>query len=58
MLLVPFLAQFGFQSTSVRYGFSGFYLAGFAYIFIRRPESRRGLVNAVRSALSVPRRGS
>jgi cation:H+ antiporter len=57
MLLVPFLAQFGFQSTNVRYGFSVFYLAGFVYIIARRPESRRGLVNAVRSALSVPRRG-
>ena len=56
MLLVPFLAQFGFQSTGVRYGFSGFYLAGLAYILLRRPESRSGLVGAVRAALSVPRR--
>jgi len=58
MLLVLFLGQFGFPSSNVRWGFSGVYLAGFAYIFIRRPEARAGLGRAVRAALSLPRRGS
>ncbi|MGH2784476.1 MAG: hypothetical protein ACRDJ1_04400, partial [Actinomycetota bacterium] len=57
MLLVPFLGQFAFPSTNVRWGFSGLYLAGFLYIFIRRAEARRGLTRAVRAALSRPRRG-
>ena len=58
MLLVPFLGQFAFPSSAVRWGFSGFYLAGFAYIFVRRAEARQGLIRAVRAALSIPRRGS
>jgi len=58
MLLVPFLGQFAFPSSAVRYAFSGFYLAGFLYIFIRRAEARSGLTRAVRAALSRPRRGS
>ena len=58
MLLVPFLGQFAFPNTAVRWGFSGFYLAAFAYIFVRRAEARRGLVRAVRAALSRPTRGS
>lgn len=58
MLLVPFLGQFAFPNTTVRWGFSGFYLAAFAYIFVRRSEARTGLKRAMRAALSVPRRGS
>lgn len=58
MLLVPFLGQFAFPISSVRWGFSGFYLAAFLYIFVRRAEARTGLKNAVRAALSIPRRGS
>jgi cation:H+ antiporter len=57
MLLIPFLGQFAFPNTTVRWGFSGFYLAAFAYIFLRRAEARRGLMSAVRAALSRPRRG-
>ncbi len=58
LLLVPFLGQFAFPNTAVRWGFSGFYLAAFAYIFVRRREARTGLTRAVRAALSIPRRGS
>ena len=58
MLLVPFLGQFAFPNTTVRWGFSGFYLAAFLYIYVRRAEARTGLTRAVRAALSRPRRGS
>lgn len=57
-LLVLFLGQFGFSNSNARWGFSGVYLAAFAYIFIRRSEARRGLLGAVRAALSRPTRGS
>lgn len=55
-LLVPFLAQFGFTSTSVRYGFSAFYLALFVVIMVRDAEGRRGMRKAVRAVFTVPRR--
>lgn len=58
MLLVPFLGQFAFPNTTVRWGFSGFYLAAFLYIIVRRAEARDGIRHAVRAALSIPRRGS
>lgn len=54
MLLVPFLAQFAFESTTVRYGFSAFYLLGFLVILVGRAEARRGLGRAVRAALTPP----
>ncbi|MGH2728884.1 MAG: hypothetical protein ACRDKS_18070, partial [Actinomycetota bacterium] len=57
MLLVLFLGQFAFPNTTVRWGFSAFYLAAFLYIFVRRGEARTGLARAIRAALSVPRRG-
>jgi cation:H+ antiporter len=58
MLLVPFLGQFAFPNTTVRWGFSIFYLAAFGFIFVRRAEARAGLARAVRAALTLPRRGS
>jgi cation:H+ antiporter len=54
VLLVTFLAQFGFESTSIRYGFSGFYVAAALYIFVRRRDNRAGLVAAGRAALTPP----
>jgi cation:H+ antiporter len=54
LLLVTFLAQFGFESTSVRYGFSALYLLGGVAIIIRHPDNRAGMVAAVRAALSPP----
>lgn len=54
LLLVTFLAQFGFESTTVRYGFSGFYIAAGLFIAARNRESRDGLVAAARAALTPP----
>jgi cation:H+ antiporter len=56
MLLVTFLAQFGFESTGVRYGFSAMYVAGGLAIVARNRESRDGIVAAVRSAFTLPTR--
>jgi cation:H+ antiporter len=58
MLLVPFLGQFAFPISNVRWGFSGFYLLAFAYLILRRRETRAGLTRAVRAALTLPRRDS
>ena len=58
MLLIPFLGQFAFPSTSVRFGFAGFYLAGLAYLVVRHGEARAGLRAAVGAALSAPKRAS
>jgi cation:H+ antiporter len=55
-LLVLFLAQFGFESTGIRYGFSAMYVVLFLVIALARAESRRGLVLSVRAALSRPGR--
>jgi cation:H+ antiporter len=54
VLLVTFLAQFGFESTTVRFGFSGFYIAAALYVVARRRENRTGLVEAARAALRPP----
>lgn len=56
-LLVLFGAQFGFESTTVRYGFSFVYLALFVVILARDPAGRRGLWLALRTALRPPWRG-
>lgn len=57
LLLVTFLAQFGFESTTVRYGFSAFYIVAGLTIAARQKESRDGLVSAIRAALTPPWRG-
>jgi cation:H+ antiporter len=54
-LLVLFLAQFGFEDTSVRYGFASAYLLLFVVLIARDPRARQGLVGAVRHALTRPR---
>jgi cation:H+ antiporter len=56
-LLVLFLAQFGFESTAVRYGFSIAYLTFTVALVVSQPSNRRGLGRAIRAALSAPRRG-
>ena len=54
MLLIPFLGQFAFPNTGVRYGFSAFYLAGFVFVIVRHRESRAGLGQAIRAAFTPP----
>ena len=56
MLLVTFLAQFGFESTGVRYGFSALYVAAGLVVVARNRDSRDGIVAAVRSAFTLPTR--
>ncbi|MFY9587899.1 MAG: sodium:calcium antiporter [Actinomycetota bacterium] len=58
MLLIPFLAQFGFDQAEVRYGFAGFYMAGALFIIVRQKESRDGLKAAIRAAFTPPWRGA
>lgn len=53
-LLVLFAAQFGFESTAVRYGFSAVYLALFVLIFVTSRPARQGLWLAVKDALQPP----
>ncbi|MFN2641364.1 MAG: sodium:calcium antiporter [Actinomycetota bacterium] len=55
-LMALFIAQFGFESTAVRYGFSGLYILLFLILGLARAESRRGMAASVRAALSRPRR--
>jgi cation:H+ antiporter len=55
-LLVLFLAQFGFESTAVRYGFSALYIVLFFVIALMKTEQRRGMLAAVRAALRRPGR--
>jgi cation:H+ antiporter len=58
VLLVTFLAQFGFESTGVRYGFSAFYIvAGLGMIAVRA-ENRRGIVAALRAGFTLPWRAA
>jgi len=54
LLLVTFLAQFGFEQTSVRYGFSVFFIAAALTIVITRKENRSGLGATVRAGLAPP----
>jgi cation:H+ antiporter len=54
-LLVLFLAQFGFENTTVRYGFAAAYLIGFVLLIAKDKSARQGLARAARHALSRPR---
>lgn len=56
LLLVLFLAQFGFPSSAVRYGFSAAYFLGFLVIVITDKAGRRGLISATKLAVTRPRR--
>jgi cation:H+ antiporter len=58
VLLVTFLAQFGFESTTVRYGFSGFYVGAALVMIAARVENRRGMIAALRAAFTPPWRAS
>jgi cation:H+ antiporter len=53
-LFVLFAGQFGFESTNVRYGFSGLYLLLFVVIVARDPRNRRGLWLSIRNVLQRP----
>ena len=57
-LLLPFLAQFAFQNTTIRYGFAGAYMLGFVVLLARHPEARRGLIQAVKHSMTRPRAGA
>jgi len=54
ILLVAFLAQFGFESTTIRYGFSGFYVVAALVLITVHGENRRGIVAALRAAFTPP----
>ena len=53
-LLVLFLAQLGFESTTIRVGFAFAYLALFLVLVLPRPDRRRELLLAIRTALRKP----
>lgn len=53
-LLVLFLAQFGFQSTTVRYGFAFAYLGLFVMLVVKERENRRGILHAIRHTFMRP----
>jgi cation:H+ antiporter len=53
-LLVLFLAQLGFTSTTIRYGFAFAYLFFFLLLIVKEPENRRGLVHAIRHTFMKP----
>jgi cation:H+ antiporter len=53
-LLTLFLAQFGFENTAVRYGFSFAYLALFVAIVLFDDAARRGLVAALKQTARPP----
>jgi cation:H+ antiporter len=53
-LLVLFLAQFGFESQSIRYGFAVAYIAFFLVLIIRHRENRDGLFHAIRHTVMKP----
>jgi cation:H+ antiporter len=55
VLLLPFLGQFAFPATSVRYGFSAFYLVAAVALLARQRQARVALVRAARAALGRPR---
>src|SRR5439155_11025719 len=57
LLLVTFLAQFGFESQAVRYGFSGFFIAGAIGFTLARKDNRSGIAGAIRAGTSLPGRG-
>jgi hypothetical protein len=51
---VLFLAQFGFESRTVRYGFSFAYLALFLILIVKERENREGLAHAIRHTFMRP----
>ena len=53
-LLVLFGAQFGFESTTVRYGFSIAYIGLGLALFVTQRDARQGLIAAVKEAFVPP----
>jgi hypothetical protein len=53
-LLVLFLAQLGFVSTTVRYGFAFAYLLFFLLLIVKEPSNRQGLLHAIRHTFMKP----
>jgi cation:H+ antiporter len=53
-LLVLFGAQFAFESTAIRYGFSGAYIALTLLIFAKERAARHGVVAAIKEAFVPP----
>jgi len=53
-LLVLFLAQFGFESQSIRYGFAVAYIVFFLVLIVKQRSNREGLIHAVRHTLMKP----
>ena len=53
-LLVLFLAQFGFESTAIRYGFAFAYLGLFLLLLLKERTNRAGLVHAIRHTFMKP----
>lgn len=58
MLLVLFLAQFGFESTSIRVGFAIAYCAFAVILLIAKRDARSGLMAGLRRVVSRPRRAA
>jgi cation:H+ antiporter len=54
VLLVSFLAQFGFESETIRYGFSAFYVAAGLGIMVAKKDNRAGVVAALRAGFTPP----
>jgi cation:H+ antiporter len=53
-LLVLFLAQFGFENRTIKYGFAFAYLALFLILLAKERENRNGLVHAIRHTVMRP----
>ena len=53
-LLVLFLAQFGFENRTIKYGFAFAYLALFVALVVKERENREGLFHAIRHTFMRP----
>ena len=53
-LLVLFIAQFGFESRTIRYGFAFTYLALFLILIVKERANIEGMVHAIRHTFMKP----
>jgi cation:H+ antiporter len=53
-LLILFLAQLGFQSQAIRYGFAAAYIALFLVLIVKQRANRQGLLHAIRHTFMKP----
>ena len=53
-LLILFLAQFGFENRTIKYGFAFAYLALFVALVVKERENREGLFHAIRHTFMKP----